>query len=76
MKTVVTTCAETEMVQIFPRLFSHPKSAEIAVFCAEMAGTWLTGEQAGKAFMLRVNVYMNSDWSLLPVGHSVTLTQE
>ena len=76
MQIIVNTVPEAEITQTFPRLFSNVNSAEIAVFGAGTAGTWLTGEFAGMSVITEFNVYNSADWTLLPIGQSVTLVQE
>ena len=76
MKTIVNTVPEVEIAQTFPRLFSKDSTAQIAVFGDGTQGTWLTGDFAGLPVSVTFNVYNNTNWNLLPIGHSVTLIQE
>ena len=76
MKTIVNTAPDAKIAQTFPRLFSRESNGQIAVFGAETAGTWLTGDFAGLPVSIEFNVYNNPKWNLLPIGQSVTLIQE
>ena len=76
MKVIVNTVPKIETPQTFPRLFSREGNGQIAVFGAETAGTWLTGDFAGLPVSIEFNVYDNPKWNLLPIGQSVTLSQE
>lgn len=76
MKTIGNTVPEAEIAQIFPRLFSKDGTGDIAFFGDATTGTWLTGIFAGLPVCLKFNIYKNPSWNLLPIGTSITLTQE
>lgn len=76
MKTNTTTPPTKPETGSYPVLARNTNNLDVAVFHSPKAGTWLSGSYCGEHIAREESVYFSQDWEILPIGVSITLTQE